>query len=67
MIEWNASKPLLEYVVCVGHMRVVVRGRSHGDAIEQARRKLSQDMPRLWDVIHGLAANRFEVTCRANR
>ena len=62
MIEWNAAKPLSEYEVRVGHMRVIVRGGSLEDAISQARRELSRDMPRMWDVIHMLATNRFEVT-----
>ena len=61
MIEWNAAKPLSEYEVRVGHMRVIVRGGSHEDAIPQARRALSRDLPRMWDVIHTLAADRFEV------
>ena len=65
MIEWNASKPLLNYEVRVGHMRVIVRGGSHEDAISQARRELSRELPRMWDVIHALAANRFEV-CRVD-
>jgi hypothetical protein len=62
MIEWNAAKPLSEYEVRVGHMRVIVRGGSFDDAISQARRELSRDMPRMWDVIHTLATNRFQVT-----
>ena len=66
MIEWNASRPLLEYEVRVGHMRVTVRGLSREEAISEARRRLSQDMPRMWDVIHGLAASRFEVICQTD-
>ncbi len=61
MIEWNAATPLTNYEVRVGHMRVVVRGGSHEDAIVQARRALSRELPRMWDVIHTLATNRFEV------
>ena len=61
MIDWNAATPLLEYEVRVGHMRVIVRGGSDEDAISQARRELSREMPRMWDVIHTLATNRFEV------
>lgn len=61
MIEWNASKLLCNYEVRVGHMRVVVRSGSHDDAISQARRELSHQLPRMWDVIHALASHRFEV------
>jgi len=63
MIEWNASRPLLEYEVRVGHIRVIVNGGSREDAIVQARRKMSREMPRMWDVIHALASSRFNV-CR---
>ena len=62
MIEWNAAKPLSEYEVRVGHMRVIVRGGSHEDAISQARRALSRELPRMWDLIYALATNRFEVS-----
>ncbi len=65
MIDWNAAKPLSEYEVRVGHMRVIVRGGSHEDAISQARRALSREMPRMWDVIHTLATYRFKV-CRVD-
>ncbi len=61
MIEWNAAKPLSEYEVRVGHMRVIVQGGSREDAISQARRALSLEMPRMWDVIHSMATNRFNV------
>ena len=64
MIEWNSSRPQLEYEVKVGSMAVTVRGATQEEAIKQARTKLSHDMPRLWDVIHGLAESRFNVTCR---
>jgi len=65
MIEWNNSRPLLEYEVSVGHMRVVVHGNTQEEAILNARMKMSRELPRMWDVIHGLAANRFDVTCRS--
>ena len=63
MIEWNSQKPKLEYEVTVGHMQVTVRGSTQQEAIQQARTKLCHEMPRLWDVIHGLAESRFSVTC----
>lgn len=66
MIEWNKARPLTEYEVRVGHFRVVVHGASRDEAISNARMRLSRELPRMWDVIHGLAASRFEVSCRAS-
>ena len=63
MIEWNSSAPRLDFEVQVGLMRVMVKGVNQQDAIKSARKQLSRDMPRMWDVIHGLADARFEVTC----
>jgi hypothetical protein len=63
MIEWNKARPLAEYEVRVGHFRVVVNGTSRDEAISNARMRLSRELPRMWDVIHGLAASRFEVSC----
>ena len=65
MIEWNSSKPQLEFEVKVGHMCVVVRGTTQDEAISNARMQLCREMPRMWDVIHGLDASRFDVTCRS--
>ena len=65
MIEWNSARPQLEFEVKVGHMSVVVRGTTHDEAISNARMQLSRDMPRMWDVIHGLENSRFDVTCRS--
>ncbi len=49
------------YEVIVGHSRVRVCGASPAEAIEMARRQLCVDMPRMWDVIHGLELQRFTV------
>lgn len=49
------------YNVQVGNWRVQVLGRDVSDAIEQARRRLFADMPRMWDVISKLTADRFKV------
>ncbi len=62
MIEWNSQKPKLSYDVTVGHMHVRVRGANPQEAIQLARQQLCQEMPRLWDVIHGLQEDRFQVT-----
>jgi hypothetical protein len=40
---------------------VEVTGSSIGEAIEQARRTLCAQMPRLWDVVQALDWNRFDV------
>lgn len=64
MIEWNSSRPQMDFEVTVGLMSVVVRGASREEAITNARTKLSQDLPRMWDVIHGLEDSRFNVICK---
>ena len=61
MIDMNRNQFPDRYEVRVGLARVQVEGRSPNEAVEQARRKLSLDMPRLYDVIYGLAQERFEV------
>ena len=63
MIEWNSSRPMREFEVKVGLMCVRVQGVSQEDAITNARAQLSRDLPRMWDVIHGLDNSRFDVTC----
>ena len=52
---------LINYQVRVGHVVVRVRARDEQEAIELAKRKLSHEMPRLYDVIRSLDATRFEV------
>lgn len=47
--------------VRVGHAEVIVEGETVADAIRAARKKLSHDMPRLWDVIHRLEDKQFRV------
>jgi hypothetical protein len=45
----------------VGHTAVTVECHSPDEAIVLARRLLSLDMPRMWDVIQALDASRFVV------
>ena len=62
--NWNSeSGKSLErtYEVSVGHARVRVRGASRDEAIAEARAQLCLDLPRMWDVIHSLEMQRFEV------
>lgn len=61
MIDMNRNQFPDRYEVRVGLARVRVEGRTPNEAVEQARRQLSLDMPRLYDVIYGLAQERFEV------
>ena len=49
------------YRVTVGFSQVIVQGRDHAEVLSAARSKLSQDVPRLWDVIFNMDANRFQV------
>ena len=53
-------KPAL-YRVKVGHVEISVRAHSSDEAITEARRQLARDMPRLYDIIRGLEATKFEV------
>ena len=58
----NRSKFPTRYRVSVGHASVTVDGCSPAEAIRVARIRLSLDLPRLYDVIHSLEDDRFEVT-----
>ena len=50
-----------QYKVTVGFAQVTVDARNRSEALSVARRKLSQDVPRLWDVIFNMDAHRFQV------
>ena len=50
-----------KYDVIVGHARVRVTGASRTEAVEEARRRLCVEMPRMWDVIQSLGEDRFCV------
>ncbi len=52
---------LLHFLVRLGHAQVLVHGQSAEEAIKRARTQLSHDMPRLWDKIHLLDAQQFQV------
>ncbi len=49
------------YEVYVGLARVRVEAKSHDEAIAAAKQAFCREMPRLWDVICGLAPQRFVV------
>ena len=47
--------------VRVGFETVVVTARDRQEALQAARRLLCQRHPRMWDLIHGLEASRFQI------
>ena len=53
------------YRVQVGHAATTVESASPREAIQEARRQLCLEMPRLWDVITRLEDSKFEVTDEA--
>ena len=50
------------YRVEVGHNSVMVESTSTEGAIRAARTLLSQQLPRLWDVIQKLTPDKFTVS-----
>lgn len=54
-------EPLHRYRVRLGHAEVQVEGHSPHEAIQLARRRLCQELPRLWDVIQTAEESRFQV------
>ncbi len=61
MIDLNRSRLPCQFEVSVGHSRVTVTGATREDVIQQARRALCVEMPRLYDVIRNLDPSRFHV------
>jgi hypothetical protein len=55
------TNDLTHYRVTVGFSQVKVQGRDREEALSAARRMLSQDAPRLWDVIAKMESHRFQV------
>lgn len=47
--------------VTLGHVEVVVECRTRDEALRLARRRLSQEHPRLWDVIYRVEERQFRV------
>lgn len=52
---------LKTYRVRVGFAQVEVKARDVQQAVTIARQKLSQELPRLYDVIRALAPAKFEI------
>ena len=61
MIEGDFAQPAEDYEVRVGYLFVRVQGENRAAAIRRARQRLCHEMPRMWDVIQGLADSKFEV------
>jgi len=57
----NEQSLTKKYRVKLGLSEVVVKCRSKEDAIRLARKTLSDDMPRLYDVIHDAEDQKFQV------
>jgi hypothetical protein len=53
--------PLISFRVRVGHWEVRVRAADPSSAVEAARRQMARELPRLYDVIRGMTAARFQV------
>lgn len=49
------------YCVQLGHARVHVEGHSPEMALSEARRRLSQEYPRLWKEIHETDEGEFRI------
>jgi len=56
------SSHVISFRVQVGHASVEVDSENQEQAIAAARRKLADQLPRLWDVIHQMPVERFQVT-----
>jgi hypothetical protein len=56
---------LKTYRVRVGHWEIHLKAHDAEEAIAIARRHLARDLPRLYDIIHNLTANRFQVEAAA--
>jgi hypothetical protein len=57
--------PLTIYHVRVGYWEIRLKARDADEAIAVARRHLARDLPRLYDIIRNLTANRFQVEAAA--
>lgn len=64
MNERFVELPLRPFRVEIGHAAVNVVCATPDEAIRLARRRLSEEMPRLWDVIHHIGDNKFRVEPR---
>lgn len=61
MNEDTRHEKLQSYRIQVGHNIVIVQGTTPAEAVGEARRQLSLELPRLWDVIQSLSDDRFQI------
>jgi hypothetical protein len=62
----NTNHPALKtYRVRVGHWEIQLKAHDAEEAIGLARRAMARELPRLYDVIRALTANRFQVEAAA--
>jgi hypothetical protein len=59
------TEKLKTYHVRVGHWEIVLTAHDSEEAIELARRAMARELPRLYDVIRAMTANRFQVEAAA--
>ena len=50
-----------QYQVEIGHLKVIVHGQTPEEAVNNARRQLCEQLPRMWDVIANSHDDRFVV------
>jgi hypothetical protein len=61
-MDTSANPSLMKrFRVKVGHAQVTVYAADEAQARQEARRLLSQEMPRLWDVIYQCDAQKFSI------
>jgi hypothetical protein len=62
----NANHDTLKtFRVRVGHWEIQLKAHDAEEAIHLARRAMACELPRLYDVIRALTANRFQVEAAA--
>ncbi len=60
-LERTREAPVAQFEVRVGHWNLQVEATSIEGAVEEARRRLRDELPRLWDLIESLPRDRFRV------
>lgn len=61
MTDNSPKTDIISYQIKVGHMTLKVSARTKEEAIQEARRRLRSELPRMWDVITRMDNTRFEV------
>ena len=61
----TASSTLKTYRIRVGYWEIRLKAHDADEAILLARRQMSSELPRLYDIIRSLAPARFQVETAA--